>query len=164
MSHQYGSVFRGQVCPCCRKCRSSRAARCWFSVDGLPSKVQSVSHGRTCLDTLNCCHVNRIRTDLSQITQSCGLCCLEETTVRLDCRHGVLPIPAATMHFLLIPGQKKQGETTKTLTFCFVGCLLNVPATCECISGTDRLRQFYVLPHSDRSCRSNIPSHPVTVY
>ena len=28
----------------------------------------------------------------------------------------------------------------------FVGCLLNVPATCECISGTDLLRQFDVLP------------------
>ena len=25
--------------------------------------------------------------------------------------------------------------------------LLNVPATYECISGTDLLRQFYVLPH-----------------
>ena len=45
-----------------------------------------------------------------------------------------------------------------------VGWLLNVPATCECISGTDLLRQFYVLPHWDRSCRSNFPSHPVTVY
>ena len=29
----------------------------------------------------------------------------------------------------------------------FVGWLLNVLATCECISGTDLLRQFYVLPH-----------------
>ena len=29
----------------------------------------------------------------------------------------------------------------------FVGWLFNVPATCECISGTDLLRQFYVLPH-----------------
>ena len=29
----------------------------------------------------------------------------------------------------------------------FVGWLLNVPATCECISGVDLLRQFYVLPH-----------------
>ena len=29
----------------------------------------------------------------------------------------------------------------------FVGWLLNVPATCECISGTDLLRQFYMLPH-----------------
>ena len=29
----------------------------------------------------------------------------------------------------------------------FVGWLLNVPATCECILGTDLLRQFYVLPH-----------------
>ena len=28
-----------------------------------------------------------------------------------------------------------------------VGWLLNVPATCECISGTDLLRQLYVLPH-----------------
>ena len=46
----------------------------------------------------------------------------------------------------------------------FVGWLLNVPATCECISGTDLLRQFYVLPHWDRSCRPNFPSHPVTVY
>ena len=29
----------------------------------------------------------------------------------------------------------------------FVCWLLNVPATCECISGTDLLRQFYVLQH-----------------
>ena len=29
----------------------------------------------------------------------------------------------------------------------FVCWLLNVPATCECISGTDLLRQVYVLPH-----------------
>ena len=46
----------------------------------------------------------------------------------------------------------------------FVCWLLNVPATCECVSGTDLRRQFYVLPHWDRSCRSNFPSHPVTVY
>ena len=45
-----------------------------------------------------------------------------------------------------------------------VGWLLNVPATCECIAGTDLLRQVYVLPHWDRSCRPNFPSHPVTVY
>ena len=29
----------------------------------------------------------------------------------------------------------------------FVCWLLNVPATGECISGTDLHRQFYVLPH-----------------
>ena len=45
-----------------------------------------------------------------------------------------------------------------------VCCLLNVPAKCQCISGTDLLRQFYVLPHWDRSCRSNFLPHPVTVY
>ena len=46
----------------------------------------------------------------------------------------------------------------------FVCWLLNVPATCECISGTDLLRQFYVLPHGDGSRRPNFPSHPVTVH
>ena len=29
----------------------------------------------------------------------------------------------------------------------FVDWLLNVPATCKCISRTDLLRQVYVLPH-----------------
>ena len=29
----------------------------------------------------------------------------------------------------------------------FVGWLVNVPATGECISGTDLLKQLYVLPH-----------------
>ena len=29
----------------------------------------------------------------------------------------------------------------------FVCWLFNVPATCECVSGADLLRQFYVLPH-----------------
>ena len=52
-------------------------------------------------------------------------------------------------------------QTKLCETVCW---LLNVPATCECISGTDLLRQFYVLPHWDRSCRSKHPSHPVTVY
>ena len=34
------------------------------------------------------------------------------------------------------------------LVYDVVVCLLlNVSATCECISGTDLLRQFYVLPH-----------------
>ena len=59
----------------------------------------------------------------------------------------------------LLPSAPKQ--TTERL---FVYWLLNFPATCLCISGTDLLRQFYVLPHWDRSCRSNCPSHPVTVY
>ena len=45
--------------------------------------------------------------------------------------------------------------------FCW---LLNVTATCECISGTDLLRQVNLLPHWDRSCRSNFLLHPVTVY
>ena len=53
---------------------------------------------------------------------------------------------------------------TQLYDFMFVCWLLNIPATCECVSGTDLLRQFYMLPHWDRCCRSNFPSHPVTVY
>ena len=36
---------------------------------------------------------------------------------------------------------------TDQKTGIVVCCLLNVPATCECISGTDLLIQVYVLPH-----------------
>ena len=39
------------------------------------------------------------------------------------------------------------GQNTTEAKLLFVGWLLNVPATCECISGTDLHRQFYVLPH-----------------
>ena len=39
-------------------------------------------------------------------------------------------------------GRKKERKKV-----CFAGWLLNVPATGECISETDLLRQFYVLPH-----------------
>ena len=49
------------------------------------------------------------------------------------------------------------------LVCLFVGCVTSQQHA-ECISGTDLHRQFYVLPHWDRSCRSNFPSHPVTVY
>ena len=38
--------------------------------------------------------------------------------------------------------------------------LLYVPATCLCISGTDLPRQLSVLPHRDRSSRSNYPTQP----
>ena len=44
-----------------------------------------------------------------------------------------------------------------------VVCLLNVPAIPLCISGTGLLRQFYVLLHLYRGCRSNALSHPITV-
>ena len=45
-----------------------------------------------------------------------------------------------------------------------LACLLNVPTTLQCFSGTDLLRQYYMLPHWDRSCRSNFLSLPVTVH
>ena len=45
---------------------------------------------------------------------------------------------------------------------CCCCWLLDIPVTCLCISGTDLLRQFYVLPHWERSCRSNFLLHPVT--
>ena len=43
--------------------------------------------------------------------------------------------------------QATVGVQNKDEFVLLVGWLLNVPATCECISGTDLLRQFYVLPH-----------------
>ena len=43
-------------------------------------------------------------------------------------------------------GRKKRRQKTSNGSL-FVGWLLNIPATCECISGTDLLTQFYVLPH-----------------
>ena len=59
---------------------------------------------------------------------------------------------------------KKYASLVRTGWVVVVCWLLNVPATCECISGMDLLRQFYVMPHWDRSCRPNFPPHPVTVY
>ena len=43
---------------------------------------------------------------------------------------------------VLIEEEERSGRRS-----LFVGWLLSVPATCECISGTGPLRQFYVLPH-----------------
>ena len=60
--------------------------------------------------------------------------------------------------------ERKKERQTDRQTDMFVCRLLNVSVTRECISRTDLLRQFYVLPHCDRSCRPNFPSHPVTVY
>ena len=40
--------------------------------------------------------------------------------------------------------------------------LLNVPATCQCISGIDLLGQSYMLPHGDGSCRSKYLPHTDT--
>ena len=39
-------------------------------------------------------------------------------------------------------------------------CLFNVPATRECISGTDLHRQFYVLPHRDKKLRIKLLTSP----
>ena len=44
--------------------------------------------------------------------------------------------------------QGRVAHTTKAMLSVVVVCwLLNVPPTCECISGTDVLKQFYLLPH-----------------
>ena len=47
-------------------------------------------------------------------------------------------------------GKSREGERGKGTGReggLFVGWLLNVPATGECISGKELLRQFYALPH-----------------
>ena len=56
---------------------------------------------------------------------------------------------------------ERHGEGGGVLFVCW---LLNIPATCWYISGMDLHRQFYMLPHWGRSCRSNFLPHPVTGY
>ena len=50
----------------------------------------------------SCQSLNLIWTHLHQISQLCGLCCLEETTATLVHCDVFLHITAATMHFLLL--------------------------------------------------------------
>ena len=64
--------------------------------------------------------------------------------------------------------QKKKGENKTKIKeeeeLLFVGWLLNVPATCECISGTDLLRQFYLLLTLRKKLQTKLsisPSHSV---
>ena len=45
----------------------------------------------------------------------------------------------------------------------FLHCFVSQPHA-KCISGMDALRWFCELSHWDRSCRSNLLSHPVTEY
>ena len=54
------------------------------------------------------------------------------------------------------------GEPSKSI-FVVVYWLFDVPETCQCISGTDLLRQLHLQPQSDRNCKSNLESHPVTL-
>ena len=60
--------------------------------------------------------LNPIWTHSPQITQLCGLCCVEETTTKRVYCDSFPPIEAVGMQFLLPPGQKKKGVTTKTWT------------------------------------------------
>ena len=57
------------------------------------------------------------------------------------------PPPHQRSRFPLPPPQALEVSGRAAENFWLVACLLNVPATRECISGTDLLRQFYVLPH-----------------
>ena len=60
------------------------------------------------------------------------------------CRQGARYL---IIFFLLAPVCRESSSRKEKIVVLFVGWLLNVPATGECISGTDLLRQFYVLPH-----------------
>ena len=58
---------------------------------------------------------------------------------------GVEPRSAVLEADVLTTRLMARSETDRQ-TEMFVGWLLNVPATCECVSGTDLLRQYDVLP------------------
>ena len=47
--------------------------------------------------------------------------------------------------------------------FCFVFSLLKVPSSCKECLRNEFVQIFVMLPHWDRSGRSNLQSHPVTV-
>ena len=51
------------------------------------------------------------------------------------------------MRMLLLMLHFTKDDNVVVQVSLFVGWLLNVPAICESISGTDLLIQFYVLPH-----------------
>ena len=51
----------------------------------------------------------------------------------------------------------KRGFEHLSMIVCWL--VVNVPATCQFISGTDLLRRLQVVPH-----RSNFPPHPITIY
>ena len=74
------------------------------------------------------------------------------------------PTLKSECHCMLLTKTADFVDTVRQEIWFVVCWLLNVPATCQCISGMDLLRQLYVLPHWDTSCRSNFPSHPVRVY
>ena len=60
-----------------------------------------------------------------------------------DQQHGTLPVATGTMSAVYT----STTHTNHSFAWELVGCLLNVPATCYCVSGTDHLRLVYVLPH-----------------
>ena len=81
------------------------------------------------------------------------------------------PTPYLPSSFLagVLAGEWRRRQSSGSCPVCCVlfvllCWLLNVPLTSLCTSGTDLLRQLYMLPHWDRSCTSNFLSYPVMVY
>ena len=65
-----------------------------------------------------------------------------------DLRIGIAEVLRGSMNFLSKDEPEHHNTDHLKEEEAVVVCwLLNVPATCKCISGTDLLRQFYVLPH-----------------
>ena len=65
-----------------------------------------------------------------------------------ETRKAYLDTGLITSRLFNIKGETERGRGRRERERgLFVGWLLNVPATGLCISGTDLLRQFYVLPH-----------------
>ena len=66
-------------------------------------------------------------------------------------------------HFIMARSLQQRCDVVPCcVTCCWV--LLYVPATCQCISGMDLLRQVHMLPHWERSSRPNFLSRTLTVY
>ena len=70
--------------------------------------------------------VNPICTDWPHVTQVCGLCCFDETTVKLIYCDSVLPITAVTMQFLPLPGSTEEVRCSHELLTTLTGVLLTI--------------------------------------
>ena len=134
-----------------------------------------VSHGRVCSEKFTCCHTETEAADQTfRLTQS-QYTDTGPTSSRTDpttpgawqgshwsanvevtgmILPGKIPAQAGFKPRIFrsrghkakeaVPQRQRLRHKLLDTSCCW---LLNAPATCECISGTDLLRQFYVLPH-----------------
>ena len=140
------TVHKGELARCSEYCRLME----WSQVQILTKTCCDTWPGRmaispACVFNLVCVPTPPCITCYSATLQPTHYTTLHYTLLHYTTLH------YTTLHFTTL-------HYTPQCTVCWlVGCVKSQ-------QGTDKLRQCYVLPHWDRSCRSHFQSHPVTVY